>query len=170
MKNILFLFLVFPIFAAAQTQVDGYLGLCPVKNGRINYTGVDSVSGVSNTELYNRAKAYISTVFPNFKDVVKLDDREMGKLTVKGIFQPPLKEGKLIQAYYEFYATTHIEVKDGRYRYEITDIDRTDVQGGYEWLMSSKKRADKISAKIDPTIRTYLAGLQAAMHNSEAKW
>ena len=167
MKKLLLFFLMLPILASAQTA-NRYLGVCPVKDGRINYTGVDSVHGANSGELYNRAKGYLAQVFPNFKDVVKLDDREMGKLSVRGIFQTPIRGKGLIGTTYEFYARINIEVKDGRYRYEVSDFQRTDGNGEYEYIMFNKKKADKISAEIDPYIKTYIAGLNSAMNGAAA--
>jgi len=171
-KLFIFLFL-FPFFTYGQnSSPDSYLGELPIRNGRINYTGIDSVAGASKDVLYLRAKSFLSTVFPNFKDVVKLDDKDLGKITVRGLFKTDAKGGNLIKSYQEFYAITNIQVKDGKFKYEITDFIKpsSDIRVpdfNYEQMLFNKKRAEKLSPDINAVINRYIVALINAMKSQD---
>ncbi|NLU92554.1 DUF4468 domain-containing protein [Chitinophaga sp. Ak27] len=173
MKKFILFFFFLPFAAFGQSNSpDSYLGELPIRNGRINYTGIDSISGVSKDELYLRAKAFLSTAFPNFKDVVKLDDKDLGKITVRGIFRTDAKGGNLIKTYQEFYANTNIQVKDGKFRYEITDFvkpssDLRVPDFNYEQMLFNKKRAEKLSPDINALINRYIVALIHAMKSQD---
>lgn len=172
-RIVLLVFLVFPMkMLVAQSDANGNLGVLPTLNGRIYYSGVDSVGGVVKDDLFNRAKNYLSTMFPNFKDVVKLDDKDLGKITIRGLFNTKPKGNGIIVTYIDFMATTTIMVKDGKYRFEISDFvsPTGSISLPYiplEQLMFNRKTIEKRSPMIDNVIKGYLEGLDSAMKSSE---
>ncbi|WP_159456082.1 DUF4468 domain-containing protein [Chitinophaga eiseniae] len=158
----------------AQTEADGNLGALPTLGGLIFYSGVDSVDGVKKDDLYNRAKSHLSTVFPNFKDVVKLDDKDLGKLVVRGMFTTTPKGNGIIVSYIEFIATTTIMVKDGRYRFEISDfvhpVNSYLSYQGLEQIMFNKKTTEKRSPLINDVMQEYISGIKKALSTTPQNW
>jgi hypothetical protein len=92
-------------------------------SGKIAYQAVVMVPGASKAELYSRAREWVATEFRSAKDVVQMDDKEAGKLVARGFV--PKRIGSVSarpSAGNQFWRTIKIYVKDGRYRYEITDF------------------------------------------------
>lgn len=99
-----------PIIAIAQTP--------------IIFTEVVKVdSNITKDELYKRARLWYADAFKNSKEVLQISDKESGELVGKALF-----------SYYSNYFTgsgatigsvkytIKIYVKNGRYKYEITDF------------------------------------------------
>jgi hypothetical protein len=87
------------------------------KTGAFSYQEVVIIDGINSGELYSRAKAWIAETYRSANDVIQLDDKESGRLIVKGSFR--------ITYYMNpawVYHTLTLEVKDGRYRYTLTDF------------------------------------------------
>lgn len=92
----------------------------------ISYQGVVQVPGISQAELYRRARAWVEQAYPQQNATVTHDDPATGELRLQG--------AQLVQVYQEFagvprgsYAgvvrhTLVIYVKDGRYKYVLTDF------------------------------------------------
>jgi hypothetical protein len=87
------------------------------ESGRFLYQEVITVEGVGAAELYSRARAWLATAYRSAKDVIQLDDAAAGRLIARGNFGV---------TYYMSDAwvrhTLTIEVKDGRFRYNLTDF------------------------------------------------
>lgn len=147
-----------------------------MSNGRVFYTDIDTVAGVSKNELYLRAKAFLATVFPDFKDGLKLDDKDLGEIRVRGFFSTAEQHSYgaiAIASHLEFYAITDIQVREGRYKYEIYEfIIPSSVAGvrdfTLEQYMYNRKRATKVSKELTPYMQRYIAALQAAMRKQAA--
>ncbi len=135
----------------------------PLKDGRIFYQGVDSVSkSLTATELFINAKSWSVEAFRSSKAVIEVEDKDMGLLILKSYFEKghnsSLKNPKK-------WFKLKIETKDGRYRYTLYDVwyDFTIPNfgtGAYEvnkpfedWLLEpineSIKRRKKIYEKFD---------------------
>jgi len=84
--------------------------------GRYKYQGVVTVDGVPSDELYRRAKAWVAAAYESSTDVIKLDDQPGGQLIARGSFTVPFFLGFAWVKH-----TWTIEIKDGRYRYTLTD-------------------------------------------------
>lgn len=140
----------------------------PLLNNRIYYSEVDSCQGTKD-ELYKRAKDLLSEWFPNFYNVVKLDDKDLGKVRVRGIFETPVPKSGIIFYHTRFYSTVTIEVKDGRYKYEFSDF--SDVTNGFplEGSLSTDKRAKRFSERFSPYMDGVANSLKARM-NSQSNW
>lgn len=74
-------------------------------------------STVSKSDIYSYCKAWIAINYKQAKDVIQLDDSTSGKIIVKG---------NIPITYYTSAAWVNhmliIEMKDGRYRYTLTDF------------------------------------------------
>lgn len=93
------------------------------ETGKIIYTEVVSVdSSLNRGKLYNNAKEWFTKIYKSSKEVIQLDDKEKGIIIGKGI----------IPVYYQYLGTStqdgyinytiSVIVKDGRFKYEITDF------------------------------------------------
>lgn len=88
---------------------------------KIDYQGVQRVDGVSKDELYIRAREWFAKTFVSAQAVIQMDDKEAGKIIGKGVARSSFVM-LLTPVSYTLYYTVSITVKDGRYRYEITDF------------------------------------------------
>ena len=60
-------------------------------SGKYAYREVISVEGVPASELYARAKAWVARAYESAKVVIDLDDKDAGRLVIKGTFTVPQK-------------------------------------------------------------------------------
>jgi hypothetical protein len=89
--------------------------------GRLVYTEVIPVPGASQVELYARAQLWFADTFGAVKDVVQVADKDAGVLQGTA-FQPlPLGEPGA-QSLVRLWYTVKVVVKEGRYKYELTDL------------------------------------------------
>lgn len=120
MKNFYFLiFLFVPSLLCAQDvkfPIDSM-------SHKVSYQGIEYVSSVSKDELYIRAREWFARIFVSAQDVIQMDDKAAGKIIGKGVYKN-LKTGIFVDNTTTIYYTVSITVKDGRYRYEISDIYR----------------------------------------------
>jgi hypothetical protein len=101
-------------YSAGDTQP---LPLDP-KTGRITYEGVVLVDGVSKADLFTRANAWAARTYRSANNVIQLNDKEAGQLLLKGNTRVSSRGN-------DFGVVRHtltIYVKDGRYKYRLTDL------------------------------------------------
>lgn len=121
-KLILTILLIFPFLSYSQENkielpVDA-------STGKITYSEVIQLDkSLSKDELFGRAKTCFVNVFKDSKEVIQNEDKENGTITGKGNFRVCAKalgsdvEGGNINF------TLIISVKDGKYKYIITDLN-----------------------------------------------
>lgn len=153
-----------PSAAAAPTPPQG---LFPRDDaGRIRLQEVAAVDGISAAELYSRAKAWAALTYKSGKDVVQLDDKEAGRLVVKGNL------GRLRH-------TVVIEVKDGRYRYTISGLlwvnpppnnNEVPLEDLFRKDGEPKLGERGFLEKVHGQLVSLAANLKAAMTKPEEKW
>lgn len=88
------------------------------------YTDVVKVdSTITKNELYNRAKLWFTNTFKDANKVLQVQDEERGQLVGKGKmkYNTTIFAGSGTTSGYIGY-TVNLFVKDGRYKYEITDF------------------------------------------------
>lgn len=109
------LILTFTIFTAITITVYG--------QDALTYTKVVQVDNISKGELYNRAKLWFATAYNSASDVLQMDDKEAGQIIGKAIikYNPAFTRGSG-QTKGKINYTIKVFVKDGRYKYEITDF------------------------------------------------
>jgi tetratricopeptide (TPR) repeat protein len=66
-------------------------------------------------ELYNLSYQYVAEIFKSANDVVQLNDKEMGVILCKGIFNPNYSRGDLFNVHFSL----KIETKDNKMRIRI---------------------------------------------------
>ena len=89
--------------------------------GRLVYTEVVPVPGASQTELYARAQLWFADTFGAVKDVVQVADKDAGVLQGTAFYPLPLGEPGA-QSLVRLWYTVKVVVKEGRYKYEFTDL------------------------------------------------
>lgn len=149
----------------------------------ITYQGVVEVPGVSQTDLYARALAWVAATYPAADNVLEQQNPQAGQLLIKGrrpAVTRALYQGVLRSSYAGVVRhTLTIYVKDGRYKYVLTDLAH-DALGtpalhsggpleqekaslyGYAGL-GSKKTWDELKTDATRDARHLTESLQATM-------
>ena len=86
--------------------------------GDARFQEVVQVEGATAAQLYGRAKLWAAKAFSSAKDVVQLDDSSGGRLVLKGSDEETFGLGDHVW----FHFTLTVEVKDGRYRWTIDQL------------------------------------------------
>lgn len=148
-------------------------GMCPIdpQTKLITYQTVVPVPGVSASELYSRAKLWVANAYRSAKNVIDLDDKEGGRLVVKGNFTV---SAGLMGGSQTYRHQLTIEVKDGRFRYTLTNL--TKLQPGTpvpEWPLEGSIKEPFVGKKtwesIDAECRGTIESLTKAMSVPAAK-
>ena len=134
-KTFLALALLFTVILGYSQ--DKLLNILPLVDGRVTYTGVVQVDSIPKDELYKRAKRWFVDTYNSGKDVIQLDDKENSEIIGKGFFE----ELWMVTFYggtkVNVWQTIKIQMKDGRYRYEITDFRMKYFVSGSQYSSSS---------------------------------
>lgn len=106
---------IIPLVALAEST-DNFI----VKNGDVIITEVVKAEGKSQNAIYKDALLWVNEVFNNPKTVVQTKEADLGLITLKTIVI-------ISNDYYgkpsQWYTINlSIQAKDGRYKYEISDI------------------------------------------------
>lgn len=123
MKNLVILFLVFT-YSALQAQDKT---IFPAdSNGKITYTEVISLNdSIKKDELFSRAKSTFVNLFKNSNRVIQNEDPTAGNITGKGNFPMYAKFLGSTKEMGSVSFTVSILVKDGKYKYVITDFNHS---------------------------------------------
>ena len=100
------------IICGAQ-QVD-FGSIMSQKDGDVHFSEVVQVPNVTSNDLYMNAITWVNNTYASPKSVLQTNDKELGLITIKAI----TNKGSF--SYTKFTMT--IQVKDGRYKYDIYDI------------------------------------------------
>lgn len=141
----------------------GFAQELPVQDGKIIYTDVLQVEGSAAADLFARAKRWYVKEYRNANEVIQMEDPERGEIIGKGIFkvvyfsrQPNIRH------------TVTIQVKDGRYRYEISNFSYRDIQGdafALENFPRSWAGKRKLQERVDAEVQKLIASIKEAMSN-----
>jgi hypothetical protein len=94
----------------------------------ITYQGVVEVPGVSKADLYTRAYTWVANAYHSANSVIQMQDKEAGQLVAKGLTRITVRslgmnvDGGVIRH------TLTIYVKDGRYKYVLTNLTHEDFR------------------------------------------
>jgi len=158
------------------TEANGQAALpLDAKTGKTVYTEVVQVSGASQKELYARALNWFKTYFPNPASVLKEQDTINGKITGQHgmyIFKT-LENGDRFKSGQVKY-TIEVQVKEGRYKFQVDDIFKLATPKVYieEWL--DEKAPDKEAQfgyvkQVDAQIKEVIGKLKEAMAKPAGK-
>lgn len=99
------------------------LSLNSIGQEPLTYTEVIKVDSVSKDELYNRAKLWLIYAFNSANHVIQYDNKEEGQIIGKAIIKyDPKIFSASTQTEGNIKYTIKIFVREGRYKYEITDF------------------------------------------------
>ncbi|RZJ94736.1 MAG: DUF4468 domain-containing protein [Hymenobacter sp.] len=110
--------------AAGQQVVAAATALKPIPfdaTGHIVYTEVVQVPGATQAELYARAKLWFVDTFKSAKDVVQAEEKEAGVIQGTG-YRDIAVMSMGIPNREKLWYTVKIAVKDGRYKYDVTNF------------------------------------------------
>jgi hypothetical protein len=111
MKNLVVLSLL-TVFALGKAVAQDSYGL----------TEVIQVENVSQKELYGRAKLWFINAFKSSKDVIQSEDAEQGMIVGKALFSYKPRNIMMGDVAGTVNYAVKVFVKDGRYKYDITDF------------------------------------------------
>lgn len=110
-------FFLFTLWSVSVLSQEPYEEMLPVnESGLIEYTEVVELNGTAD-DLYSAAREWFSKSYNSAEDVLQMDDRQSGKLIGRAfqqIYSSTLGE--------KLYYTISVFVKDGRYKYSITEL------------------------------------------------
>ena len=150
---------------------------------KITYSEVIHVDSLANKqELFSRAREWFAKAYKSSTNVIQMEDKESGKIVGKALMQVYHKAlGTEYQGGYINY-TISIYMKDGRYKYEVTDFHHTGqlVSGGNripdygacEKMINTTDKSMGVSyqkiynyylSQMDNNIKDLISGLKAAM-------
>jgi hypothetical protein len=89
---------------------------------KIVYSEVIHVDSLTKKqELFSRAREWFAKAYKSSTSVIQMEDKESGKIVGKALMQVYYKNRQ--NGYINY--TISIQVKDGRYKYEVTDFYHT---------------------------------------------
>ena len=88
------------------------------ESGKLNYSEVVKVDNLSKDELYQMSKQFFIDELESYKDIIQLDDQESGTVVAKGFHDVYVGSTK-----YQMWFTIKIQSKEGRYKYDIYNIN-----------------------------------------------
>lgn len=102
---------------------DKLLGILPLNDGKVTYSGVVQVDNMNKDELYKMTRRWFIDTYKSAKDVIQLDDKENGEVIGKGFFETIWQVTFYYKMNINIWQTIKIQVKDNKYKYEITDFN-----------------------------------------------
>lgn len=166
MKQLLLAFgLLAPAATLAQTALPPFQLPVDSASGAITYQAVVQTPGASKQELYRRAREWFVNNFKGYKEVVSVEDTLGGELV--GTYHST-QDKYILLTYtpYEYWRTLKVYVKNGRYRYELTNFGVRDVRYGHGiYSLNPKSPADmrRFSPEVNKQAKQDLASLLTAM-------
>ena len=88
----------------------------------VAYAEVVPVENATQAELYARGKVWFAQNFKSAKDVIQADDKQAGILVGKGWQEVRVAGAMGTAVPQKLNYTIRLALKDGRYRYELTDF------------------------------------------------
>lgn len=136
---------------------------------KVSFTDVVTVSGATKDQLFNRAKSWMVNYYKN--EQFAINNKEDGRLTREGMFPKTYNQGNGKTSTDKNYYNITVFVKDGKYKYEITDIapddgkSRDPLEKVYDMLegMNRPKLIKYANQQIFEGVDEVLKSLKAAM-------
>lgn len=147
------------LFVKAQDKavpVEPYKVPVDSVTGKITYEGIVEVKGFAAGELYQRINAWFQSYYKNPTEVIRENDSINNKMVGKPRFRlsnQPDKNGVKTDGGVTQYTIT-VAAKDGRYKYEITDVNWKQIS-----VFPSERWMDTKSSSYSPAYNDYLQQL-----------
>lgn len=157
---------------------------------KITYSEVVFVDSLANKqELFSRAREWFAKAYKSSTNVIQMEDKESGKIVGKALLSVNLTSLGMQQNGGYINYTITIYVKDGKYKYEITDFYHTGIYvnstvgkepdgGACEtlikekkgfWGNSYKRTYERYLFQMDENINFLVTDLKAAMTTKSNK-
>ena len=94
---------------------------------RAVFTEVVQLDSVGTESIYNRAKLFVANNYNSAKTVTDLSDEKLHSIVIKAYTTTHFKSWAGVYPAGGFNYTLKIYCKDGRYKYEITDLIHTGI-------------------------------------------
>ncbi|SHJ63548.1 protein of unknown function [Arenibacter nanhaiticus] len=150
----------------------------------LTFSDVVEVENVLSTNLYNRAKLWFASAYKSSNDVLQVENKEEGMLIGKGSisYEQPFLSGMNTTVGNVNYLIK-IFVKDGRYKYEITNFIHHGASESFglittddNYPRNTKKSALKwenrvwndIKNQVDLEVRSLIPSIKEGMRESIA--
>lgn len=147
---------------------------------RITYSEVVLVDSlVSKQELYSRAREWFAKAYNSANNVIQMEDNVNGKIIGKALVPVKLKVLGTVYDAGSIHYTISLYLKDGRYKYEITDFYHTgnslkniEDYGACENMINSDYKVSGVSQKknfngylfqMDNNVKDLISDLKASM-------
>lgn len=139
------------------------------QTGKFMYQEVVQAAEIPAPQLYSRAKAWVAVAYKSAQDVIQLDDKVAGRLICKGNFATTWLTN---QVWVRHLLT--IEVKDGRYRYTLTDFEVDTGRGSPAPLerlaMGQRKLLERTAAHAEALVTDLKAAMASQSPAGDNKW
>lgn len=134
--------------------------------GKIVYEEVVQAEGLTKTVLYSNALEWFALKYNSANDVILLNDENSGKIIGKGIF-------KIVYFTREpsIFHTISVYIKEGKYKYVISDLSYNDNQNdlfALEDFPKSWAGKKKLYLKVDEEVRFLISNLKKGMNKSNS--
>jgi hypothetical protein len=150
MKQIFILsFLLSISFGIALAQKESTPDL-PIdkETGKITFTEVVELDEkLTQDQVYSKAREWFAKAYNSSSNVIQMDDMESGKIVGKALMEVYHKSLGMMHPSGQINYTISIYMKEGRYKYEITDLYHTSngstagISGGpCEEMINSKEK------------------------------
>lgn len=125
--------MLFPLTSIGQDYKTTGYQILPEINGKVVYTEVIIVDSASKNDLFVRAKIWLADKYKSANDVTQFSDKEAGELVAKGNLTIYWYTKGLISVAtpVTVWHTFKISVKDGKYKYEVSEFKGTYHMTGY---------------------------------------
>jgi len=115
--------LIFALFITQEIFAqDKLLGILPLKEGKVTYSDVVPIQGVSKDEMYKRVKLWLNENDNSGKDLIQLDDKDHGEIVGKGSFRAKWNFRFYTVLSMNVWKTIKIQIKNDSLKYEISDF------------------------------------------------
>lgn len=100
-------------------------------NGNVTVVKIVEVPEISKTEIFNRTLSYFTYNYINGKSVIQTQDKEIGLIVGKGIYDNVHIGASLVTTYVDAWHVLRVDIKEGRARIvvSLTDYDKKIVGG-----------------------------------------
>jgi len=152
-----------------QKRLSKYFNL---EEGKVVYTGVIDVSGISKDSLYFKVKNWFVESYNSSNNVIQLDDENRGQIIGKGIFTINHLMGI---AYINHMVK--IEIKDGKYKYTISNFKYINQPNTQSFQIEEYPKSamgmgrEEMYKNIDSETKKMIASLEKFMkRKSQDNW
>ena len=133
-----------------------------------NVVNLDSITKQNHNanEIYSLVKSWFAEKYNNAKNVIQLDDKENGKIIGKGVFEYNSNVNSFSNGTKGYISyTIVINVKDGKYKYSISDF----VHQGNSSNVGGEASFGVITTDEEPSVKISTKGWRIKVWNDIKK-